>query len=142
MITDARNRVLRTLSRYGRLKVSEIVGYTDVTWRHLDRVLPELEKEGLVRSYREANKKIYEITSSGKDVLRSQYEAILSEYRAILGPSKMEERRRLLEEKEQMTTLSQPQLKKQLPLLEVLPKMRTRALKLPRKRSKRKVELK
>jgi sugar-specific transcriptional regulator TrmB len=96
MIADTRNRVLRTLGKYGSLKVSEIVGYTDVTWRHLDRVLPALEKEGLVRSHREANKKIYEITSNGKDALRIQYEAILSEYRAILAPSKAEERRRRL----------------------------------------------
>ena len=49
--------------------------------------------------------------------------------------------RRLLEEREEMTQLSSPEPRKQL--LEVLPKMRFRSMKLPpRKRTKRRVEAK
>lgn len=89
MPDDAKTRVLKALATYGRLKVSEVVGHTEVTWRHLDRIMPEMEKDKLIKSYREGNKKIYEITSDGTDYLRREYDKILGEYDAIF-----QERRR------------------------------------------------
>ena len=85
MIADAKSRILRTLGMHGRMKVSEIVGYTELSWRHLDRILPNMEIERLVRSSKEGNRKIYEITPKGKDYIRSQYEALISEYKNIFG---------------------------------------------------------
>ena len=85
MITDAKSRVLRALAIEGRMKVSEIVAYTELSWRHLDRILPKMESERLVRSSKENNKKIYEVTPKGKDYIRSQYEALISEYKNIFG---------------------------------------------------------
>lgn len=94
MSTDAKSRVLRALGLHDKLKVSEIVGYTEVTWRHLDRILPSMEKEGLIKSYREGNKRIYEITSQGADFLKQQYETIISEYESIFSRREKEGRRR------------------------------------------------
>ena len=117
-------RVLKALAEAGPLSISALARHSELAFSYMFRLLPEMEIDGLVKSERRGRAKIYQPTDYGREMYEILY------------------RRRLLEEKEQMTTLSQPQLKKQLPLLEVLPKMRTRALKLPRKRSKRKVELK
>jgi predicted transcriptional regulator len=83
MFTDARSKVLKALAMQGRMKVSDIVGYTELSWRHLDRILPKMESERLVRSSKESNRKIYEITPQGKNYIRSQYEALISEYKNI-----------------------------------------------------------
>jgi len=62
-------KILRALYKRGKLYTSQIAYETDVTLRHLSRILPKMVREDLVSSYPEENKKYYELTEKGKAVV-------------------------------------------------------------------------
>jgi len=60
-------KVIEILYKKGRLYESQISYETRVSARHLSvNVLPKMEKDGIVRSTSDKNKKYYELTDKGQ----------------------------------------------------------------------------
>jgi DNA-binding MarR family transcriptional regulator len=62
-------KVMKVLYSKKRLYASQIARELDLTVRHLDRILPKMVQDGLIREYRERNRKYCELTERGKSLL-------------------------------------------------------------------------
>jgi len=59
-------RVMKTLYEKGQLYASQLARELGITVRHLDRILPKLVQDSLVKCYKERGKKYCELTEKGE----------------------------------------------------------------------------
>lgn len=59
-------RVMKTLYEKGQLYASQLARELGITVRHLDRILPRLMQDSLVKCYKEGGRKYCELTEKGE----------------------------------------------------------------------------
>jgi predicted transcriptional regulator len=59
-------RILEALYSKNRLYASQLAREVNLTVRHVDRVLPKMANDNLIKIYKERNKKYCEITEKGR----------------------------------------------------------------------------
>ena len=64
-------KVVTTLSKYGRLHLSDLCRKSEVAYAHLYRVLPAIVRDKLAEAYVEKNRKYYRLTEKGRALARA-----------------------------------------------------------------------
>lgn len=76
-------RVLRVLSEEGPRNISEVARKSELAFSYMFRLLPEMERDGLVVSEKKGREKIYQLTDYGRDLYVVLYRRRQEEIRVL-----------------------------------------------------------
>ncbi|HUZ73054.1 MAG TPA: homoprotocatechuate degradation operon regulator HpaR [Stellaceae bacterium] len=102
-LTDQQGRILRTLAETERLEMSELAARTSIHPASLSRIIPGLERKGIVRRWKndaDARRVAVSITKRGLAVVQPvmrQSKRIYAQLAAQMGPGHWRELHRCLE---------------------------------------------
>jgi len=102
-LTDQQGRVLRVLTEAGQVEMSELAARTSIHPASLSRIVPLLDRKGIVarrKIARDARRVLVSITPRGRAIILPvirQSEAIYAELVAQLGPRRWRELNRCLD---------------------------------------------